>query len=671
MKRNVFNLMISASLLLGMGGCGSDLLAPEQENPTPVVPTPDENGLVTLQFGVSNAGYEDGVPESRGAEAPVTFTQELGDGYVLESTLTSSPRTKAADDPLREGTTVMIFTLDDENKATGYQLQEMGADGVLNISVPAGVTPKLLLYTQDNEMVYNTGGQIGAILSDVSDITNTAVGQYNALSPAVDLKDDGNIGSLAQLGGNLLVNEGMVAIAGPINTSNLAAMDPRISFDHVFCQLTWNIEVDASVPETIGLVRAGFYPRSQSGAMQFKSYVNGSIQLSELFVPQRAYGSGGGSGGTTGNGGGGGYVNQTSGYNPPTDNCFITSASWSANAKFSQSVCFQRPAVWGSDYPAVVMKIAIDSLTINNPTGNVTYQDQEITLTGPTSFENGKEYTVNSRITKRLTWATSNIYWDGAYSILTFDADGGGAARGSIPMATSGSSPYYQGVFFKWGSLIGIAPVGEAAAFSNTTVVYKPNTPTSAGYSNGYTSGVIESGNWADILERSPSGGTLPRKAILEGGTWFGDICAYITNGVWRMPSSAEWRFTTSTASSTYQITGTEPAVEGWWLPNTATWSSVTVGNSSGSRAGQFLFIGSPNNVAKAKTKWGQTITLPPSGERPAAGDARNYGIYGFYGLSTTAEARTKHVVARFGHTPDYFVTNGYEGAAFAVRCVK
>jgi hypothetical protein len=609
MKRNVFNLMISASLLLGMSGCGSDQLAPGQENPTPVAPTPDENGLVTLRFGVSNAGYEDGVPESRGAEAPVTFTQELGDGYVLESTLTSSPRTKAAGDPLREGTTVMIFTLDEDNKATGYQLQEMGADGVLNISVPAGVTPKLMLYTQDNDMVYNTGGQISQILSDVSDITNTAVGQYNALSPAVDLKDDGYLASLAQLTGNLLVNEGMIAIAGPINTSNLAAMNPRISFNHVFCRLTWNIEVDADADETIGLVRAGFYPRTASGDMLFKSYVNGSIQLSELFVPTFAsYGGGGGVGPGPGSGT---SDNQLPNYNPPGDNCFITSASWSPVAKFSQSVCFQRPAIWGSPR---VMKIAIDSLTINNPTGNVTYQDQEITLTGPTSFEAGKEYTVNSRITKRLTWATSNIYWDGTK--LTFDADAvnGGVANG-IPSVTTANSPYYNGVLFQWGSLAGISPVGALGVNPTDLTVYWPiTTASTGGYNSNY--GVIENGwnlNLNGYYFDVPEDNMLPREAVMSRATgiWYGDICSYITQGVWHMPTKDEY-------GQIMAATEEEPTGEGWWFPSTGSWIGTAIPDDDTGNAGRSLVPA--NQVIKLKTKWGQVITLPSGIYRPPLG---------------------------------------------------
>jgi hypothetical protein len=642
--------MISASLLLGLGGCGSDQLAPEQENPTPVVPTPDEKGLVTLQFNVSASGYQDGVPESRGAEAPVIFTQELGDGYVLESTLTSSPKTKAADDFLREGTTVMIFTLDEDDIVTGFQVQKVGADGALSFSVPGGVTPKLVFFTLGNEAIlgyeelyymleYNPFLEdkfpddpvVGIFYDCKTELIPRSTGAFSIRSSSIfnpSLGDDA-----------------MLAMAGPIDADNLAAINPLIYFNHLFSRLTWNITVDASADETIGLVRAGFYPRTVRVDIYVDDYVDGTKDVSEISWPSAYY-----------------VYNNVSSYYPPVDNMFITPANWSPDVEFSQSACFMRPDAWTTDS---VMKIAIDSLTINNPTGNVTYQDQEITLTGPTEFENGKEYTVNSRITKRLTWATSNIYWRGR---LTFDADGGGTATNSVPRQTSGYSPHYQGVFFKWGSLVGIAPVGDAAAFSNTTMVFIPRTPTSAGYVHGYDTDSIESGTWADILG-SPSGEALPRKAVLdqETNTWFGDICAYITNGVWRMPTRDELSYGSNS------IAETEPAVEGWWRPNTSSWGSIAVPNDATSRFGRTPNLFSdPDNVAKLKTKWGQVITLPPSGYRDETGTAVLSGINGYYySGSVGSNGATYRAYASFSGDSYSFMTQSISPYAMPVRCVK
>jgi hypothetical protein len=618
MKRKVLHLMLSASLLLGLGGCGNELLTPGQEKPTPEVPAPDENGMVTLRIDVSNSGYRDGVPESRGSEAPVTFTQELGDGYVLESTLTSSPRTRAAGDRLGAGVKIMMFTLDGENKATGYELLEVGENGVLTLSVPAGVTPKLLFYTQNNEVGYGPL-QIANILDDVTDIPTTAtVGQYYPLSPAVDLDDGGDISNLAPISGsgNKLVSEGMIAIAGPIDTGDPDAPIPPVIFYHAFSRLTWNIVVDELADETIGLVRAGFYPRSTSGTMRFKSYVDGIVSLSELYEPDLVL--------ATDASGASSYVNGIESYNSPAENTFVTPDDWLATDEFSQSVCFLRPAVWNTS--SHVATIAIGSLTINNPTGNVTYKDQKITLSGlgNMGFEAGKEYTVNSRITKRLTWATSNIYWDGTKLTFTADAANGGVQDG-IPTVTTEDSPYYQGLFFRWGSLTGISPVGDD--FGAMTV-YEPTSYPNTGYNSSYQ---VATADWDDITPYPTNmEARLPNPAMQISGTWHGDICSYITNGAWRVPKYEE----SYNALSYPFITGFyEPEEEGFWTKGWQTeveWPDVVVPEGPVGDAGKFLIHKELDYALKLKTKWGQTISIPPSGERgrlPGSSDPTQLSI--------------------------------------------
>jgi hypothetical protein len=59
-------------------------------------------------------------------------------------------------------------------------------------------------------------------------------------------------------------------------------------------------------------------------------------------------------------------------------------------------------------------------------------------------LEPGKSYTLRVSF-KKLRWARSNIYWDSQK--LTF-----------VPAGTDKSKEMYQGVFFKWGSLVGISP---------------------------------------------------------------------------------------------------------------------------------------------------------------------------------------------------------------------
>jgi uncharacterized protein (TIGR02145 family) len=222
-------------------------------------------------------------------------------------------------------------------------------------------------------------------------------------------------------------------------------------------------------------------------------------------------------------------------------------------------------------------------------------------------------------------------------------------------------------VFFKWGSLVGIAPIGAAAAtaFSNTTIVFRPKKSTT-GYSRGHTR-VQNGGTWADILG-SPSGEALPRKAVLdeETNTWFGDICAYITNGVWRMPTRDELSYGSNS------IAEDEPAVEGWWRPDTSPWGSIAITNGADSQNGRFRFSEYPDHVAKLKTKWGQTITLPPSGYRDETGTAVSPGRNGYYYSSDVgSNGATYRAYANFSGDSSSFMTQSETPYAMPVRCVK
>jgi hypothetical protein len=100
-------------------------------------------------------------------------------------------------------------------------------------------------------------------------------------------------------------------------------------------------------------------------------------------------------------------------------------------------------------------------VTINgNP-----HPSEATTFTFPStlSLVPGNSYTLRLRF-RQPRWAGSNIYWDHVNSTLTFDTEGITTHEG------------YQGVFFKWGSLVGISPAqtGGSNDFSSATPVYWP-----------------------------------------------------------------------------------------------------------------------------------------------------------------------------------------------------
>ncbi|MDR1882152.1 MAG: hypothetical protein LBR26_05145 [Prevotella sp.] len=140
-------------------------------------------------------------------------------------------------------------------------------------------------------------------------------------------------------------------------------------------------------------------------------------------------------------------------------------------------------------------------------------------------------------------WAGSNIYWNG--STLTFDEET--------------TNRNYQGVFFKWGSLVGIDPSGSSSsnmAWSTSKTVYIPNAATGA-----WTSSYAGTGNTYNTWDNIPYAdntvvgniGDETRASLYEvhdPANLVGDICRYLTDTgrapgspgtKWRMPTSEEF----------------------------------------------------------------------------------------------------------------------------------
>lgn len=131
-----------------------------------------------------------------------------------------------------------------------------------------------------------------------------------------------------------------------------------------------------------------------------------------------------------------------------------------------------------------------------------------------------------------LGWAGSNIYYDQEKGHLTFKD------------VNTTTHQNYQGLYFKWGSLYGISPVGYL--YSMQVPLYGPG-------------GETFRASWFDIEhigdnERiqsfPPSGKTDRDRAYLyevtDEVTGRGDICKYLTDKGWA-PPGRKWRMPTST----------------------------------------------------------------------------------------------------------------------------
>jgi len=203
---------------------------------------------------------------------------------------------------------------------------------------------------------------------------------------------------------------------------------------------------------------------------------------------------------------------------------------------------------------AEIMALKIGGLSVNGTNlgeYQLRFTDNYTSPSDPKKFVAGHTYKLKLNF-RQLVWAGSNIYWDG--SKLTF-------LNENYPPSAQG----YQGVFFMWGSLVGISPYIN---FNNAnTVLYGyngsnwVNTYRAAGPNpwSGTTMNDIPhikvsdnrtlvSPNW---LDDHSTRNYLSAEAH-DSTNRVGDICKFLTDlghappGEWRMPNSREFGFDTN-----------------------------------------------------------------------------------------------------------------------------
>lgn len=241
-------------------------------------------------------------------------------------------------------------------------------------------------------------------------------------------------------------------------------------------------------------------------------------------------------------------------------------------------------------------------------------------------------------------WAGSNIYWDG--DKLTFD---------DVNVITH---QYYQGVFFQWGSLWGIAPNGaQGSAWNNT--VYRLNGSSGAHTKTtsviGWNNSSIPRINDSSITSHPPTGMNARYRnylyEITDGATGVGDICKYLTEQAgglihgkkWRMPTSQEFEGSYSFAGS---------------------WNYV----ASPSDEGAFN-MSSNGRATKAAANGNAATLFPASGYRYTSNGQLSYvGFYGYYWSGSPSGTNGCNLGFYNGYvTPG---NNGLRSYGFSVRCV-
>jgi hypothetical protein len=248
-------------------------------------------------------------------------------------------------------------------------------------------------------------------------------------------------------------------------------------------------------------------------------------------------------------------------------------------------------------------------------------------------LEAGKSYTLKISFQK-LQWARSNIYWDTATHQLTF-----------APAGSDVSKEGYQGVFFKWGSLVGISPAGGwAEPFTNSTPVYKAGESASSTYSSWAAIPYWDRDTYGDVIDDSHTGELR------------GDICRYL-NAAYRLPKAGE-------LASTGANTTWSQAPNGWVKGGTPS-------NGSGNAYGTYDIIG--NGYLYAENVPMGNVRFPGSGERNTSGALYFVGTVGEYWSDAVAGADPYNAYYFYYNNGNFYPSGNSEPRyiAFPVRCVK
>jgi hypothetical protein len=339
-----------------------------------------------------------------------------------------------------------------------------------------------------------------------------------------------------------------------------------------------------------------------------------------------------------------------------------------------------------------------------------------------TELSAGVRYTITVRLWA-LIWARSNIYWDDV-------TDPSNPKLTFIP--ADGTTDYqgYQGVFFKWGSLVGVSPaltpgakVG-GKAFSGTTPIYVPivnatdlalstwkattgdamaNDPDFPDVTSNWTSWDTNSYGAAHIPYLDPrhnTSGTVAfgranRYAIDDDRNVYdvykgfcGDICQYLSTkthavpGDYRLPTSYEFGTSSETSwnASTPNANGWQKGTGSFSIAGTASGYSngradlLSDVQSASFDASENTHAGSAVALGSAINKTMDDIIFPLSGTRSSIGGL-NDGTSGNAGFASSGSAYSTTYGYFFGFNSSNVNYGSYGGAnprscAFPVRCV-
>jgi hypothetical protein len=203
---------------------------------------------------------------------------------------------------------------------------------------------------------------------------------------------------------------------------------------------------------------------------------------------------------------------KTANLTPRTGDVAATSTNAPVDVNFPSSTAATQTSGYAAYYKDVT-GVKIGSITMATKTnGSKSFTNESFSFSKALTV--GWSYTLTVRIERKPYFGPLNLYMDKATS----------------RMGMPGYRAETQGLFFKWGSLIGISPIGgETSGTVGSVVLWIPN-----GTNNSWTEKTISASGWTYA--------TIPTT-----GTYGGDICEYLTGktgmyeGSWRLPTLADF----------------------------------------------------------------------------------------------------------------------------------
>jgi hypothetical protein len=295
-------------------------------------------------------------------------------------------------------------------------------------------------------------------------------------------------------------------------------------------------------------------------------------------------------------------------------------------------------------------------------------------------LEAGYSYTLLISF-QRTRWAKSNIYWvstGGNNGYLTFDT-------------YENSHQGYQGVYFKWGSLVGISPAmtnGGYGFLSQDVPIYVPNVAGSTweattSTARNWTAWGSNANTSADIPYMDPErGGTDTERSntyLIDAerndpdtiADLRGDICQYLSTktgvveGNWRLPTSDDFGAYTGSSWTT-----STPNADGWIRGDGDFGEDSSVGYADGTAD---LLTAGMNGGSNAVygSAIGNGVVFPTSGRRYHDGGALGYvGFYGCYWSGSSNGTAESHIL--FFYDGGVFPHDAViRSCALPVRCIR